>query len=115
MKAECKPLLRAAALFATVPLVLASCGGDSTDTGTDQDVELIRIGADERSDTFEASGPWRVVTATQEYCAVTVVSEPDGDTVASQWAEFGFVIDVETGGLFSLISSGCDSVRAVLD
>jgi hypothetical protein len=44
-----------------------------------------------------------------------VISDPDGDAVASPRAESGFVIDVETGGLFSLISSGCGLVRAVLD
>lgn len=44
-----------------------------------------------------------------------VISHPDGDALASPRAESGFVIDVETGGLFSLISSGCGLVRAVLD
>lgn len=101
------------ALILTLALLTAACG--ASDSVENQGVDLIQIGPDERSETFEAPGPWRVVTATQEYCAVSVLEQPSGDTVASQWAESGFVIDVEQSGRFSLASSGCDSVRAVLD
>lgn len=106
---------RRSALVLALTLFAAACGGESTDPGKDPGRELVRIGADERSHPFEAPGPWRVVTATQEYCAVSVLEEPGGDRVASQWAESGFVIDIEAPGQFSLVSSGCDSVRAVLD
>lgn len=102
-------------LLAILMVLGAACGGGSTATTEDPGIELIRIGPDERSATFEAPGPWRVVTATQEYCAVSVLDQPGGNTVASQWAESGFVIDFETGVQLSLISSGCDAVWALLD